>query len=65
MVDLHHVSTLAIAMQEAFTRVAPRYGLRLEGIEDDINEHMDFWTTVAKELLGANRLVEPTGDGNG
>ena len=54
-VDLLNVPTLAITMQSAFSALAPRYGVRLEGIEDDINEHMDFWTQVAVEMLKNER----------
>jgi hypothetical protein len=55
LVDLLNVPTLAITMQGAFSALAPRYGVRLEGIEDDINEHMDFWTQVAVEMLKDER----------
>lgn len=50
-VNLYDIYTLAGAMQESFGRQATQYGLTVEGIEDDINEHMDFWTEVAKDIL--------------
>lgn len=55
LVDLLNVPTLAISIQAAFSEQAKRHGVRLEGIEDDINEHMDFWSTVAVEILKDER----------
>jgi hypothetical protein len=55
LVDLLNVPTLALTMQGAFTEIAPRYGVRLEGIEDDINEHVEFWMMVAVEILRDER----------
>jgi hypothetical protein len=55
LVDLLNVPTLAITMQGAFSAIAPRYGVRLEGIENDVNEHMEFWTMVAVEALKNER----------
>lgn len=52
--DLSHPPTLGLSMMAAFNVVAPRYGLRLVGIEDDANEHSQFWQEVAKQLLNDN-----------
>lgn len=51
LTDLHHISTLAIELGMAFPAVAKQYGVRLEGIEDDANEHNDFWVAVARHVL--------------
>jgi hypothetical protein len=53
MTDLHHVPTLGLSIMAAFWVVAPRYGVRLDGIEDDANEHSDFWQQVAAEIITA------------
>ena len=49
--DFRNVPTLGLSMMAAFSTVAPRYGVRLEGIEDDANEHSVFWQEVANEIL--------------
>lgn len=52
--DFSNGPTLGISLMVAFTVVAPRYGVRLEGIEDDANEWSDFWQQVAREAIDAN-----------
>ena len=51
MPDLYHTTTLGLAIMDAFADVAPRYGLRLVGIEDDANEHSLFWQDVAAAIV--------------
>lgn len=62
--DLKHAATLGLSMMTAFTEVAARYGVRLEGIEHDANEHSDFFQQVARQLL-ANEGSPKKGDDNG
>jgi hypothetical protein len=52
--DLNDGPTLAVSLACAFAKIATAYGARLEGIEDDVNEHTDFWFAVAREVLDAN-----------
>lgn len=52
--DLRHDATLALSIMAAFASEAPKYGVRLVGIEDDANEHGVFWLAVARELLRSN-----------
>jgi hypothetical protein len=51
LMNLSHAPTLGLSLMTAFAEVGPRYGVRLEGIEDDANEHSDFWQQVAREVL--------------
>lgn len=51
LMDLYHADTLAGMIGEAFPAVAAQYGLRVEGIEDDVNEWHRFWYEVAKQIL--------------
>ena len=64
LTDLHDVSTLAVTLSMDFYPVAQAYGVRLEGLEDDINVHTEFWYEVAREILGrksGSRPPQPTG----
>lgn len=51
LVDLYDDGTLAITMAVAFAAEAQSYGVRLEGIEMDINEWNDFFLGVARRML--------------
>lgn len=60
--DLYHVSTLAGLVGGSFAKLAPQYGLRVEGIEDDVNEWTDFWVAVAKDILTPAEEKGPADD---
>lgn len=60
LTDLHHLNTLAVTLAEAFPPVAQEYGVRLEGIEDDINEHTQFWLAVARRILNEDAAGDVT-----
>ncbi len=57
--DLRHRPTLGLSIMAAFSAVAPRYGVRLDGIEDDANEWSDFWQQVAAEILAPPAPSDP------
>lgn len=68
--DYGHAPTLGLTMMAAFSVVGPRYGVRIEGIEDDANEHSDFWQEVAREMIASDPPIQARGstpkeDGNG
>ena len=66
-VDFYHAVTLAYDMFISFNEIAPKYGVRLEGIEDDANEHSDFWQQVARQMLSKSGTgaADPTAGEDG
>lgn len=53
IMDLHDDTTLGGMICQAFADAAKEYGVRLEGIEPDINEWNMFFLTVARRVLNA------------
>jgi len=58
LTDLYHATSLAYEITVAFDAVAPKIGVRLEGLPYDANEYALFWQHIAAHIL----KVKPPAD---